>query len=52
VCDLCEGDPACVKLCIPEALKLVTLDTLTEKARRSVIGELFPEKQSKSLSIG
>jgi Fe-S-cluster-containing hydrogenase component 2 len=49
VCDLCEGDPPCVKFCITEALKLVTLDTLTEKARRSVIGELFPEKQSKSL---
>jgi len=50
VCDLCGGDPPCVKLCIPEALKLVTLDTLTETARRSVIKELFLEKQSKSSS--
>jgi Fe-S-cluster-containing hydrogenase component 2 len=49
VCDLCEGDTPCVNLCIPEALKLITLDTLTETARRSVIGELFPGKQSKSL---
>ena len=48
VCDLCGGDPPCVKLCIPEALKLVTLDTLAERARRSIVKELFLENQSKS----
>lgn len=47
VCDLCGGDPPCVELCIPEALKLTTLDTLTERARRSIVKELFLEKQSK-----
>lgn len=47
VCDLCNGDPPCVKLCIPEALKLVSLDMLTETARRSIIKELFLEKQPK-----
>lgn len=47
VCDLCGGDPLCVKLCIPEALKLITLDELTETARKSIIRELFLERKPK-----
>ena len=47
VCDLCEGEePLCVKFCLEQALELTTLDAVSEKARRSVIRELFIEKSS------
>lgn len=41
VCDLCGGDPLCVKYCIAEALELTTLDAMSAKARKSVVVELF-----------
>jgi len=33
MCDLCEGDPLCIKLCPTEALELITQEALEEKAR-------------------
>ena len=41
ICDLCEGDPMCVKYCPKDALELTTLDIVSEKARRSRAKELF-----------
>jgi len=49
VCDLCEGgEPLCVKFCLEQALEVTTLDAVSEKARRSVIKELFIEESSSS----
>jgi len=33
-CDLCGGDPACVKQCAPNALELMTSEQVAEKKRR------------------
>lgn len=41
VCDLCGGDPLCVKCCIAEALELTTLDAISARARKSVVMDLF-----------
>lgn len=46
VCDLCEGDPICTKLCPRQALEFTTLDTIAGRARRSLIRELFVEGRS------
>lgn len=37
VCDLCDGDPQCVKYCELEALEYTTFEKLAEKARRSIL---------------
>jgi Fe-S-cluster-containing dehydrogenase component len=41
VCDLCEGDPFCIKLCPKEALELMTQETMEEKARISTVKKLL-----------
>lgn len=41
VCDLCEGDPLCIKLCPKEALELATQETMEEKARISTVKKLL-----------
>jgi len=41
VCDLCEGDPLCVKYCVQEALELTTMEKIAEKTRKSTVGKLF-----------
>ena len=33
-CDLCGGDPACVKQCAPNALKLMTSEQVAAEKRR------------------
>jgi Fe-S-cluster-containing hydrogenase component 2 len=33
-CDLCGGDPKCVKHCAPNALELMTSDRVAAKKRR------------------
>lgn len=42
-CDLCGGDPACVKFCPREALELTTSEEISERARKSLIRNLFQE---------
>jgi carbon-monoxide dehydrogenase iron sulfur subunit len=41
VCDLCGGDPLCVKFCTPRALELTSSDKLCGKNRRSALKDLF-----------
>lgn len=41
VCDLCQGDPKCVKACPFDALELVTSDVLAQRARYAVTRSLF-----------
>jgi Fe-S-cluster-containing dehydrogenase component len=43
ICDLCEGDPKCVKWCPEEALDFTTKDQLAQKARIAVTKKLFKE---------
>ena len=43
ICDLCEGDPKCVKWCPEEALDFTTKDQLAQKARVAVTKKLFKE---------
>jgi len=43
VCDLCDGDPECVKWCPEEALDFVTSDVLAQKARITAVKRLFVE---------
>jgi len=43
ICDLCEGDPKCVKWCPEEALDFTTKDILAQKARIAVTKKLFKE---------
>jgi Fe-S-cluster-containing dehydrogenase component len=37
VCDLCDGDPQCVKYCELDALEYTTFEKLAEKTRRSIL---------------
>jgi Fe-S-cluster-containing hydrogenase component 2 len=39
-CDLCEGDPMCVKFCIPEALQFIDANTINIKKRRRAAEKL------------
>jgi Fe-S-cluster-containing hydrogenase component 2 len=43
ICDLCEGEPACVKACVRDALKLTTSDVISGKYRISAVKSLFKE---------
>ncbi len=43
ICDLCDGDPECVKWCPEEALDFVTRDLMAQKARLTVTKKLFKE---------
>ena len=43
VCDLCDGDPKCIKWCPEEALDFVTRDQLAQKARRTAVKKLFQD---------
>ncbi|MFQ6073876.1 MAG: 4Fe-4S dicluster domain-containing protein [Candidatus Bathyarchaeia archaeon] len=43
ICDLCDGDPECVKWCPEEALDFVTRDLMAQKARITVTKKLFKE---------
>jgi len=43
VCDLCNGEPKCVEWCPRDALELVTLETLAQRARISSVKKLFQE---------
>jgi len=38
-CDLCWGDPACVKRCSPKALKLVLPEQVAEEKRRAYVAQ-------------
>jgi len=40
-CDLCDGEPQCIKLCPKEALELTTLDAISSKVRMSTVKELI-----------
>ncbi len=42
-CDLCNGEPKCVKWCPEEALELTTTDALAQKARVAATKKLFQE---------
>jgi Fe-S-cluster-containing dehydrogenase component len=49
ICDLCDGDPKCVKLCPFEgALSFATLEELTHKSRRKTTAQLLQELVAKS----
>jgi Fe-S-cluster-containing hydrogenase component 2 len=34
-CDLCDGDPACIKVCEPKAIQFVDSDVAESRKRRS-----------------
>lgn len=38
-CDLCGGDPACVKRCTPKALKLVSSEQVAEEERHAYVAQ-------------
>jgi len=40
-CDLCDGKPLCIEFCTRKALELSTLEAVSNRARRSVVKELF-----------
>ena len=40
ICDLCDGEPACVSNCIPGALKSVTIRDVAQRKRR-VTAEVY-----------
>ena len=40
ICDLCDGNPICVKYCPKDALELTNLDIVSGKSRRSRVIEL------------
>jgi len=40
ICDLCEGDPKCVKWCPEEALELSSKDIIAQKARIDAVQKL------------
>ena len=40
-CDLCDGEPECVKNCPPEALMFITPSNVASKARLKSIKNLF-----------
>ncbi len=40
ICDLCEGDPKCVKWCPEEALELSSKDIIAQKARIDAVVKL------------
>jgi len=44
ICDLCNGDPACVRWCPEEALDMVTEDVLAQKARIEAVKKLSSKK--------
>jgi carbon-monoxide dehydrogenase iron sulfur subunit len=41
ICDLCDGNPACVKECPKEALETTTLDAFSSKIRKSAVKDLI-----------
>jgi Fe-S-cluster-containing hydrogenase component 2 len=48
-CDLCDGDPECVKYCEPKAISYVDKDKLdlrTKRAKSKRFSELFNLMQS------
>ena len=47
-CDLCDGEPVCVKFCQPEALQYLDAVTLNQKRRRAA-AKKFSEYQKKML---
>jgi len=48
-CDLCGGEPVCVKFCDPEALRYVNA-TVANTRRRRVAAERFSELMKKLLA--
>ena len=47
VCDLCDGDPECIKWCPEGGIDFTTRDLLAHKARRSAVKKLFQEAMKK-----
>ena len=45
-CELCEGDPECVKFCDPNALEYIEADMVTLKKKRAAV-EKFSELMKK-----
>ena len=49
ICDLCDGEPKCVKLCpFEDALTFGTLDEVAHKLRRQTVIALLQESGAKS----
>jgi carbon-monoxide dehydrogenase iron sulfur subunit len=46
ICDLCDGDPECVKFCPFEAIVYSTLEEATTKFKSSAMGRLLQELRS------
>ncbi|MFW9991071.1 MAG: 4Fe-4S dicluster domain-containing protein [Candidatus Odinarchaeota archaeon] len=49
-CDLCGGDPRCVKNCEPGALQYVEASTINQK-KRKIAAEKFSELVKKALEV-
>jgi len=49
-CDLCEGEPKCVKFCIPGALQFIDANTINLKKRR-IAAEKFSDLMKKMLDV-
>lgn len=45
LCDLCDGNPVCVKDCPTEALELTTLDAFSSKIRESAAKDLLKAEE-------
>lgn len=43
ICDLCDGDPECVKWCPEECLDFVTKDAIAQKQRVGIVQKMFKE---------
>lgn len=50
ICDLCNGNPQCVKWCPEECLDFITKDAIAQKQRVGIVQKMFKEAL-KTLSV-
>ncbi|MEM2104219.1 MAG: 4Fe-4S dicluster domain-containing protein [Candidatus Bathyarchaeia archaeon] len=50
MCDLCGGEPLCVKACYPKALELTSLDAYSEKIRKSVVSKIIESVKTQTVT--
>ncbi|MFQ6077727.1 MAG: 4Fe-4S dicluster domain-containing protein, partial [Thermodesulfobacteriota bacterium] len=49
-CDLCEGDPRCVMVCIPGALQFTKSERASLEKKRRIASQLIaPKKRSRTM---
>jgi len=45
-CDLCQGDPACVKVCPTKAIQFLDTEEEVRARRQRAISKLFPQRRA------